>query len=355
MVFDLLVSAGCMDGCGNGAMPRVAYRGPTSRVAGRAGSLGSACALLLAMVGGPAFAQARVLDGFEDAGPWRVVTSNQVSGSLRQVEGVDGQALCLDYDFNGVSGYAGIQRDLPLEFPENYRFGFRLRGDSPANDLQFKLVDVSGDNVWWVNRPKFDFPAEWTKVRYRQRHISRAWGPDPDKTLRRSAKIEFTIYNNAGGAGSVCFDTLTFEPLPVDPATPPGAVSAEASSSAGTAALAIDGDLATAWRARGKQRLVLDLGQAREFGGLRLHWSRAGQRPERYAVSLEGPDGQGWREVRRVEQGRGDTDWIALPEAESRRIAMDFEGGRYSLAEVQVQPLSFSAHPNDFVKAVAAE
>jgi hypothetical protein len=85
----------------------------------------------------PATAQTRPLDGFEDAAPWRVVASNQVSASLRQVDGVDGKALCLDYDFNGVSGYAGIQRDLPLEFPENYRFAFRLRGDSPANDLQF--------------------------------------------------------------------------------------------------------------------------------------------------------------------------------------------------------------------------
>ncbi|MBO9717118.1 MAG: discoidin domain-containing protein [Pseudoxanthomonas sp.] len=316
---------------------------------------GSVVVFVLAMlaIARPAAAQSRLLDGFEDASPWRVVTSNQVSGRLRQVDGFEGKALCLDYDFNGVSGYVGIQRDLPLEFPENYRFAFQLRGDSPANDLQFKLLDASGDNVWWVNRPKFAFPSDWTEVRYRQRHISRAWGPDPDKVLRRSAKLEFTIYNNAGGAGSVCFDELTFEPLPSDPVAPPRATSAQASASPATAARAIDGDLATAWQARGRQRLVLDLGQLREFGGLRLHWSAAGRRPSRYAVSLQEPGG-GWREVRRVEQGRGDTDWIALPEAESRRIALDFEGTDYALAEAQVQPLSFSAHPNDFVKAVAA-
>ncbi|AKC85539.1 discoidin domain-containing protein [Pseudoxanthomonas suwonensis] len=301
-----------------------------------------------------ASAQTQVLDDFEDASPWGVVVSNQVSGSLRQVEGVEGRALCLDYDFNGVSGYAGIQRELPLEYPENYRFGFRLRGDSPANDLQFKLVDASGDNVWWVNRPRYDFPVGWTEVSYRTRHIDKAWGPDPDRTLRRSAKVEFTVYNNAGGAGSVCFDQLTFEPLPPDPATPPRAVAAEATASPATAALAIDGDLATAWRTGGAQRLVLDLGQVREFGGLRLHWAAAGQRPARYAVELE--DGQGgWRVVREVEAGRGDTDWIALPEAESRRIALALEGARYALAEAQVQPLAFSTHPNDFVKAVAAD
>ena len=75
---------------------------------------------VLATGGEPA--QPRVLDGFEDAAPWRVVASNQVTGSLRQVDGVDGKALCLDYDFNDVSGYIGLQPDLPLQFPENYRF-----------------------------------------------------------------------------------------------------------------------------------------------------------------------------------------------------------------------------------------
>ena len=148
----------------------------------------------------------RILDAFESAAPWRVVTSNQVSGKLRQVEGVDGKALCLDYDFNGVSGYVGLQRDLPLDYPGNYQFSFQLRGDSPRNDLQFKVVDASGDNVWWVNRPKYDYPKTWTQVRYKKRHIDKAWGPSPDRVLRSSAKLEFTIYNNVGGKGSVCFD-----------------------------------------------------------------------------------------------------------------------------------------------------
>ncbi|MBN8223720.1 MAG: discoidin domain-containing protein [Xanthomonadales bacterium] len=336
-------------------MPRPRRASRALRHAG-APAFAVAIAFAFALLSTPieATAQPRVLDGFEDASPWRVLASNQVSGSLRQVEGEEGKALCLDYDFNGVSGYVGIQRDLPLEFPENFRFSFRLRGDSPANDLQFKLVDASGDNVWWVNRPKYAFPAEWTEVRYRKRHISKAWGPDPDKTLRRSAKIELTLNNNAGGAGSVCFDQLRFEPLPPDPETPPRAVAAEASASPGTAALAIDGDLGTAWEASGRQRLLLDLGQAREFGGLRLHWADGQRRPARYTVELEEADGQ-WRRVRTVEDGWGETDWIALPEAESRRIALDFDGGSWALAEVQVQPLSFSARPNDFVHAVAAD
>ncbi len=312
-------------------------------------------ALLLCIAGSPpAMAAPQVLDGFEDPAPWRVVVSDQVSGSIRRVEGVQGGALCLDYDFNGVSGYAGIQRDLPLEYPENYRFSFRMRGDSPANDLQFKLVDASGDNVWWVNRPRYGFPTGWTEVRYRTRHIDKAWGPDPDKVLRRSQKLEFTIYNNAGGRGSVCFDELSLEPLPAEPGAPPAAVAVEASAAAGSASRVIDGDRATAWNASGRQSVVLDLGRQREFGGLVLRWADARQRPRRYVVELEDPDGQ-WRPARTVEQGGGASDWLSLPESEARRIALRLEGGRYALAEAQVQPLGFSAHPNDFIKALAHE
>ncbi|WP_225540373.1 discoidin domain-containing protein [Xanthomonas sp. XNM01] len=301
----------------------------------------------------------RVLDDFEDITPWRVVTSNQVSGTLRQVDGAEGKALCLDYDYNGVSGHVGIQRDLPLEYPDNYRFGFQLRGDSPANDLQFKLIDASGDNVWWVNRPRYDYPEAWQEVRYRKRHIDKAWGPDPDRTLRSSQKVEFTIYNNAGGKGSVCFDQLTLEPLPADDGAPLASTATTSDSTPDNAALAADGDRATAWEAgAGAQTLQLDLGRTREFGGLRLAW-QDGRRPPGYTVSVS-DDGAQWRQLREVSgaQGRsGDLDWLSLPESEARYIRLDLAAADagFALGEVEVQPLAFSSHPNEFLKAVAAD
>nr|WP_298132525.1 discoidin domain-containing protein [uncultured Pseudoxanthomonas sp.] len=322
-----------------------------------------ACGVLLACAA-PAFAAqegVRILDDFSDASAWRVVTSNQVSGSLRTVDGVDGKALCLDYDFNGVSGHAGIQRDLPLSYPANYRFGFQLRGDSPRNDLQFKVVDASGDNVWWVNRPKYEYPTVWTPVRYKQRHIDKAWGPDPDRVLRRSEKLEFTVYNNAGGKGSVCFDQLTFEPLPVDDGAPlTGKASASLAFPAGAAGLAVDGNPDSAWAAdlRGEQdpQLTLDLGKVREFGGLVLRW-KPGQHASDYLVQLS-DDGVRWRDVRTVVGGNGGTDYLALPESEARYVRLAIGDGpehAFALAELEVKPLAFAAHPNDLLKAMAAE
>src|SRR5262245_52702217 len=103
----------------------------------------------------------RLLDGFEDFGLWQVGASDGVLASLRAVEGLEGQALCLDFDFAGVAGYASARRALPIDFPPNYEFSFYVRGDAPVNNLEFKLIDASGDNVWWVNRRDFEFPREW--------------------------------------------------------------------------------------------------------------------------------------------------------------------------------------------------
>jgi len=300
--------------------------------------VGPAVLALLACVATPVMATqpARLLDGFEEAGAWRVVVSNQVTARLRPTEGAQGKALCLDYDFNGVSGYAGLQRDLDIEYPENYRFDFLLRGDSPRNDLQFKLVDASGDNVWWVNRTGYDFPANWTPVSYRRRHIDKAWGPDPERVLRRSARLEFTVYNAAGGHGSVCFDTLQLTALPAQDESP---LDAQATYH--------DGPV---------PRLLLDLGKRREFGGLRLQW-QPGRHAAVYRVSLS-DDARSWQGVREVRHGNGGVDHLALPESEARYLAIDLLSGSSGAAvplQVQVQPLAYAATANDFVRSVARE
>jgi hypothetical protein len=313
-------------------------------------------ALLPLVVGArPASTGRVVLDDFEDATRWKVVTSNQVSGSLRAADGHDGKAVCLDYDFNGVSGYVGLQRDLPLDYPADYEFGFQLRGDSPANDLQFKLVDESGDNVWWVNRPRYAFTRQWMPVVYKQRHVSRAWGPAPDPTLRHSRKVEFTIYNSAGGKGAVCFDSLTFRERPVETSPPPRP---HATAASGSAAQAVDGDMDSAWRVpAGKaERVQLDLGRLREFGGLRLQWVE-GEAATRYRIALS-PDGRNWKDVRTVTQGNGGMDPIALPESEARFVRLELESGEgssYGLREISIEPLAFGATPNDFIKALASD
>ena len=50
----------------------------------------------------------RVLDDLESPAAWSTVVSDDVKASLRPMAHGDGKALCLDYNFNGVSGYVQV-------------------------------------------------------------------------------------------------------------------------------------------------------------------------------------------------------------------------------------------------------
>ena len=299
----------------------------------------------------------QVLAKFDDIGAWQLITSPQVSGSLRPVNGSNGRALCLDYDFHEVSGYAGIRRALDVTWPENYQLSFDLRGDSPANDLQFKLADASGDNVWWVNRNGYDFPKNWTRVTYRKRHVEKAWGPDPDKTLRRSAAVEFTIYSKVGGKGTVCFNQLTLQPLPKED-TSALTTTVIADTATALQQRIADGKADTVWISGGvkQQTVSLDLGKVREFGGAVVQWA-PGLEASRYVVQASS-DGRDWRKLREVVAGGGGRDWLALPETEARYLRFDLVDGpnwRYGIRDISLKPLNFAATPNDFIHSVGRD
>ncbi|WP_442681815.1 discoidin domain-containing protein [Stenotrophomonas sp. JC08] len=300
---------------------------------------------------------ARVLAKFDNINAWQLVTSPQVSGALRPVAANGGRALCLDYDFHDVSGYVGIRRALQVEWPENYQLSFGVRGQSPANDLQFKLVDASGDNVWWVNRPGYDFPKDWTQVSYRKRHIEKAWGPGQDSTLRRSAAVEFTIYNRVGGKGSVCFDRLTLQALPKEDTSALTATVIADTSTALQQRIA-DGKPDTVWVSGGvkQQTISLDLGKVREFGGAMIQWV-PGLEASRYVVQAS-KDGRDWHKIREVVAGGGGRDWLALPETEARYLRFDLVEGpnwRYGIRDISLKPLDFAATPNDFIRSLAKD
>jgi hypothetical protein len=171
-----------------------------------------------------AMGHARVLEDFDTPAAWRVEHTDDVAASLDSPAGKHGKALRLTFDFDHVNGYATAHRQLPLDLPPNYELSFWVRGNGGVNNLQFKLIDASGDNVWWLNRPDFAFPREWRQVRIRKRELEFAWGPAKDRVLQHSAAIEFVVASGRdGGAGSVEFDDLTIRELPPadDPPLPP--------------------------------------------------------------------------------------------------------------------------------------
>lgn len=173
-----------------------------------------------------------VVDSFDSVSRWSTNSAQGVEITIRPDSGRHGAGLRLDFDFHGHPGYGIIHRELDLDLPANYEFTFALRGDAPANTLEFKLVDASGANVWWSNNPDFVFPREWRTIARHKGQICFAWGPRGDSApmrydagspacrsgidIHRVAAIEFAITAGSGGKGSVWIDDLVLTALGPD-------------------------------------------------------------------------------------------------------------------------------------------
>ena len=321
------------------------------------------CVWALLLVAWPAFAATPaapvVLDDFETSSAWSAVPASGVTMKLAAEPGPHGNALRVDFDFHGGGGYAVLHRKLDLDLPENYRFEFQLRGETAPQNLELKLIDDSGENVWWCNRVNYEYPRAWTTDRVRKRQISFAWGPKGGGELRHVAALEFAITAGSGGKGTVWFDDLTLVPMPV--AGVPPAVVANASSfvRGREATFAVDTLAGTWWESLSGDRepsLTLDLGTSREFGGLILDW-RQGKHATSYDVEFDDGDGR-WRTVREVRGADGARDWLDLPESETRRVRLSMKAkpaSSVALSGVRVMPLEWAATPNAFVSNVARE
>ena len=305
--------------------------------------------LLLAASGGAAAAARILIDDGEQAALWSAHPADGVALSLAE----DAGALRLDFDIPG-GGYAIARRELGLDLPDDYVFSFRIRGDARPNSLEFKLVDESGENVWWHVKRDFAFTADWRTIRIKKRQLGFAWGPQGGGEIRRVAAIEFAITAGQGGAGRVWIDELALEAvLPEqDPAPAPTA----AASSGSPAARVLDADPETAWSplaADADPRLSLDLGRIGEFSGLRLDWL-PGRMPAVYRMETS-LDGERWDSLAAQRARQGHSDYLFSPEAEARYLRLRLAAGDSppALAEFGVQPLAWASTPNDFYRALA--
>ncbi|MBK5258531.1 MAG: coagulation factor 5/8 type domain-containing protein [Thermoanaerobaculia bacterium] len=240
----------------------------------------------------------------------------------------DGAATRIDFDFRGRGGYAIARLDGVLELPENFEFAFQIRGEAPPNTLEFKLIDGSGDNVWWSTRREFEFPKDWRRVSFKKRNIAFAWGPLGGGELPKTiGALEIVITAGRGGKGTVWIRDLQLLPLDTTEEQP-----------------APSGPFA-------QRGITLDLEKRREFGGLTIDW--ASPRPA-YTV-LTSLDGIEFQVIRRVAAGvLARRDFIAVPDGDARHIRIQLENdGR--IERIALQPVAWSKTDNDFFASIAKE
>ncbi len=293
--------------------------------------------LALALCAAPAWtcaqSDARVIDDFSDAQAWQAGASEDVKAVA--VRGPQG-GLCLRYDFGKVSGYAVLRRSLPLDLSARYAFVLRLRGQAPANALQFKLIDASGDNVWWMNRPGYAPARTSTDLVIRQRQIEFAWGPTTHKTLTTAAAIELVIARDAngqGGPGELCFEQLALRTLPLSLDAP------STTRSEGTV--------------RGKPYRQLTFSEPRELNGVMLHAPPSGVIGSVDVQACQPDDGEGNRfdTLRRVRASQRPVLPLWLPETETRCVRVVAQQGE--APRLEAMDVSVWRTPNDMLASLA--
>src|SRR5688500_5845534 len=116
-------------------------------------------ALLQAAAGGPV-----LVDGFEQVEGWSAHPADGVELRLSSDRGRTGRALRMDFSFAAGGGYAIARKSTAIPLPANYAWSFWIRGEARPNTLEFKLVDRSGDNVWWYTERDRVFDGSWQRI-----------------------------------------------------------------------------------------------------------------------------------------------------------------------------------------------
>ncbi|MBI5662114.1 MAG: discoidin domain-containing protein [Ignavibacterium album] len=279
------------------------------------------------------FAQRKLIENFESIDKWKIYKSDGVEINLSQVDGRNGKALRLEYDFTKGAGYGGIQKLIELELPENYQFSFYIRANSPNNNLEIKFLDENGENVWWMNNRNYTFPIDWTKFTVKKRHIEFAWGPTQDKSLKKINRIEFTIAAFTGGKGWIELDDLYFEQLPDEQQTkqtPLFKASSELSKEFAVNNLN-DGNINSKWLSveSEEEKLWIDFQTYKEIGGFTIYWDEENY-PREYEIFVSEGD-EKWNKVYSVNANRSERSYIRLlnTEGSSVLIVLKKSTGKY--------------------------
>src|SRR6266478_2585143 len=291
---------------------------------------------------------------------WVAGASEQVQAQLRPVDGPHGPGMCLDFDFGGAAGYATVRRALALTLPPDFEFDLELSGEAAGHDFQLKLLDATGENIWWYRRAEFDFPRTWQPLRIRKWQIKFAGDSKLDRPLRKAAAIELAVAKGTGGArGSVCVDRFDLLERAVADHPPPPRVTGSSPGATAASTLDAEGRLQPPWSsdpAQGPRQWVqIDLGWRRDFGGIVLQWTRD-EYPSRYDVQLS-DNGNDWRTVREVVRAGGPEQVVPLPDAEARYLRLGQVAGAartVRLIGLQIQDPQFGSDPNRVVELLAA-
>src|SRR5262245_18510701 len=86
-----------------------------------------------------------------DVAAWRAVAAPGSHAALAS----EGGALRFEFALAGHGAWAIARRELAFDLPAAYVVALQVRGRAQPVQLQMKLVDPGGANVWWWRRAAF--------------------------------------------------------------------------------------------------------------------------------------------------------------------------------------------------------
>lgn len=312
----------------------------------------------LAARAGPLF-----MDDFADVDAWTASGSDGVEVSV-QADSAEGDeahpaVLRVDFDFKRGSGFAVFRRDVAIDLPENWSLAFDLRGECRTNNFEVKLIDETGENVWWVNNRNHEFMPLWAPMSFKKRHFSFAWGPGgAEKPLTRISAIEFAVTAGSGGTGSVWIDNLLIEEAPMVSVDGPVRIRVTSASPGREPPAVLPADGVIDWQSSATDEspcIELDFGGLREFGGISIDWGDSF--PRHYGVVI----------VRSATHAsnisvlgtNGGADHVPIGDAEciGAVISCSRLPGEppLEIRRIRIRGRGFSSSVNAFLSAVAAE
>ncbi|MDE3058827.1 MAG: discoidin domain-containing protein [Bacteroidota bacterium] len=303
-------------------------------------------------------AQTKLLDNFESLNGWTPIVSDGVTMSIESAPGKIGKAMAIHFKFHGGSGYAIAEKKIPLDLPENYRFTFYLRGETPVNNFELKLIDSAG-NVYWIKQLNITYPKNWTKKAISKHNITFAWGPTGGGMIHKVDKIQFVVSAGTGGKGTIYIDEFKIQHMESDSVPPPMPIASASSFKKNHAPnFVLDNNGETSWENENREKqswLLLDCQNVREIGGLIIDWSgKAFAR--HYQVELS-DDKQEWTNGYEVFNSNGGRDYIYLPNAAARYVKLNFlsssQENMYRVSSIAIQGFDFGSSLNAFYDSVA--
>lgn len=279
---------------------------------------------------------------------WRPTVSGNAELKLSSSTTASGPVLRMDFDFKGAKGFVVARHAFKRAMPSEYAVHFRLRGRGAVNDLELKLIDDTGQNVWRHVEKSLKPPARWKHFTVQSRDIDFAWGPSSGRSISELGFIELAIVAGEGGQGSLWIADLGVEDLtPARPAV--ASASSEVAGHEAGAALTSQG-----WKPRAddpRPSLTIDSTQTRMIGGLIIDWLE--EAPSSGFRIRSSTSGRRWKTVHTAARAGGKRSYVYLPSLKTRFLRLDL-GGPSAGATLRIQSFEFSRSIPAFWYTVAA-